>query len=198
MKKYLLFLACTLLYIACGGDDDAGSTTPSGGSEYLNVQNVDIPGGNTTATLSIQASSNCEWNITWTENWIHSISPTTGRGSQNATITVTTNPSSSTSRTAVVTVSNNGGTIKRDINVTQSPSSESLALSVTSLNFAYSAGSQTVTVTGNTQWNVVEADEEWFTVSPRTSSTESTVVTINVTENTSDNERKKVLKSIAR
>ncbi|MBO4802139.1 MAG: BACON domain-containing protein [Bacteroidaceae bacterium] len=193
MKKYLLFLACTLLYIACGGDDDGGGTTPSGGSEYLNVQNVDIPGGNTTATLSIQASSNCEWNITWTENWIRSISPTTGRGSQNATITVTTNPSSSTSRTAVVTVSNKGGTIKRDINVTQSPSSESLALSVTSLNFTYTAGSQTVTVTGNTQWNVVEADEEWFSVSPKTSSAESTVVTINVTENTSDNERKKVL-----
>ena len=193
MKKYFLFLACTLLYIGCGGDDDAGGNTLSGGSEYLNVQNVDIPGGNTTATLSIQASSNCEWTITWTENWIRSISPYSGRGSQNATITVTTNPFSSVSRTAVVTVSNNSGSIKRDINVTQSPSSESLTLSAKTLNFTYIAGSQTITVAGNTQWNLVEADEEWFSVSPRTSSSESTVVTVNVTENTSDYERKKVL-----
>ena len=45
MKERILFLFCTLLLVACGGGgDDGGGGTPSGGSEYLNVSNVDIPG----------------------------------------------------------------------------------------------------------------------------------------------------------
>ena len=187
MKKHFAFLLCAICLLACGGDDETGGDTPIGGSEYLNVQNVDIPGGNTTATLSIQASSNCEWNITWTESWIRSISPKTGRGSQNATITVATNPSSITSRTAVVTVSNNSGSITRSINLTQSPNAESLELSVGSLNFTKSAGSQDVTVTSNTHWTI-NGSANWLSLN-KSEGDDNGVVTISVQENTTESER---------
>ena len=85
MKRLFSLFTCTLLLLACGGGDDAGGGgTPTGGSEYLNVSNVDIPGGNTTATLNIQASQNCEWVISWNDSWIRSVSPTKGRGTRNA------------------------------------------------------------------------------------------------------------------
>lgn len=196
MRLNFNIILIAFVLIACGGGGDSGGggggDNPSGGSEYLNVRDVDIPGGNTTATLSIQASNNCEWTITWTENWIRSISPNSGRGSQNATITVTTNPSSSTTRTATVTVKNKSNTIVRNVVVTQSPNAETLSLSVSSLNFSNTTSSQTVTVTGNTQWTIVEEDD-WVTCSPRSSSRESEVVTISVKANTEDNQRTKVL-----
>ena len=191
MKKHFAFLLCAICLLACGGDDETGGDTPIGGSEYLNVQNVDIPGGNTTATLSIQASSNCEWNITWTESWIRSISPKTGRGSQNATISVATNPSSITSRTAVVTVSNNSGSITRSINLTQSPNAESLELSVSSLNFTKSAGSQEVTVTSNTHWTIT-GGANWVSLN-KTEGDDNGVVTISVQENMTESERSAIL-----
>ena len=191
MKKILLYLVGSLLFIACSGGGDGDGSTPFGSNEYLNVQNVEVPGGNTTATLNIQASNNCEWTITWTESWIRSISPASGRGSQNATITMTTNPSSNSSRTAVVTVSNKGGTITRNINVTQSPNAESLELSVTSLTFTKVAGNQNVTVTSNTHWTVT-GGASWLSLS-KSEGDGNGVVTVNVQENTTESERSSIL-----
>ena len=180
-----------LLLIACGGGDDGGSPTPSGGSEYLNVQNVDIPGGNTTATLYINASQNCEWTVTWSEAWIRSINPTKGRGSQNATINVTQNPSSTATRTAVITVKNTNGSIERNITVTQSPNAEALELSMTNIEFGSAADSREVTVTSNTHW-AITGQASWLTLN-KTEGDNNGSVRISVETNTAKTDRETVL-----
>jgi hypothetical protein len=190
MKK-ILFFACTLLFIAaCGGGDDAGDNNPTGGSEYLNVSNVDISGGNTTATLNIQASNNCEWVVSWSDSWIR-VSPATGRGSQNVTITVSVNPSSSTERIAIVTIKNTSGTIVRNITVTQSANVESLQLSTTTMNFTYAASNQDVTVTSNTHWTIT-GGADWLHLN-KTEGDNDGVVKISVDENTNESENTAVL-----
>jgi hypothetical protein len=193
MKKLATYLLMFILFIACGGGDDAGSGggTPSGGSEYLNVSNVDIPGGNTTATLNIQASNNCEWIISWNESWIRSISPTKGRGNQNATITVTVNPSSSAERTGVITVRNTNGTINRNVIITQSPNVESMELSVSTLNFSSDAGYQDVTITSNTHW-VITGAANWMSLNKTEGDNNGSVI-ITVTANPDKTERQAVL-----
>ena len=180
-----------LLLIACGGGDEGGNNTPSGGNEYLNVSNVDIPGGNTTATLYINASQNCEWLVTWTDSWIRSINPTKGRGSQNVSINVSQNPSSTATRTAAVRVSNISGTIVRDITISQSPNAESLELSMTAVNFTYSASSQDINVTSNTHWTV-NGSASWMMVS-KTEGDNNGSFTISVVENPTEIERSTVL-----
>ena len=180
-----------LLLIACGGGDDGGGPTPSGGSEYLNVQNVDIPGGNTTATLYINASQNCEWTVTWSEAWIRSINPTKGRGSQNATINVTQNPSSTATRTAVITVKNTNGTIERNVTVTQSPNAEALELSMTNIDFGSAADSREVTVTSNTHW-AITGQASWLTLN-KTEGDNNGSVRISVETNTAKTSRETVL-----
>ncbi|MBQ9204056.1 MAG: BACON domain-containing protein [Prevotella sp.] len=189
-KKKLLILFSALLLLACGGEDGGGGT-PSGGSEYLNVSNVDIPGGNTTATLAVSASPGCEWCVTWTDTWIRSISPSTGRGSQNATITISTNPSSSSERTAVVTVSNTNGSISRNVIVTQSPNTESLELSMSTMTFTNDASSQDVTVTSNTHWTVM-GTASWLTLN-KTEGDNNGSVRVAVEANTTESERRVVL-----
>jgi hypothetical protein len=191
MKKNILYLLYALLLVACGGGDDGGGNAPSGGNEYLNVQDVDIPGGNTTATLYITASQNCEWIITWSESWIRSINPTKGRGSQNATISVTLNPSSTATRTAVVKVSNVSGSIVRDVTITQSPNAEALDLSMSSMNFNYTTGSQDVTVTSNTHWTI-SGKASWMALSTMEGDNNGSV-TVTVEANKSKTEREAVL-----
>ena len=191
MKKILSYLFGALFLVACGGGDDAGGGTPSGGNEYLNVQNVDIPGGNTTATLYINASQNCDWVVSWSESWIRSINPTKGRGLQNATISVTLNPSSTATRTAVVTVKNTSGTIVRDVTITQSPNAESLDLSMSTMTFSYTASSQDVTVTSNTHWTV-NGSASWLTLST-TEGDNNGSVRVTVEANKSKQDREVVL-----
>lgn len=191
MKKYLLLMVAALLVICgCGGDDGGGGSA-SGGNEYLNVGNVDIAGGNTTATLSIQASNNCEWVVSSNDSWIRSISPTKGRGSQNVTLTVTVNPSSTGERTALVNVRTISGSISRDVTVTQSPSAESLELSMNTMTFTYSASSQEVTVTSNAHWTI-SGTASWLSMN-KTEGDGNGSVNISVEENTTDTERSMVL-----
>ena len=193
MKKLSSFILILMLLIACGGGDDAGGGggSSTGGSEYLNVSNVDIPGGNTTATLNIQASNNCEWVVSWSEPWIRSISPTKGRGNQNATITVTVNPSSSAERTGIITVRNTSGTISRNVTITQSPNVEALELSVLSLNFSNEAGYQDVTVTSNTHW-VITGATNWMSLNKTEGDNNGSVI-ITVNANPDKTERQAVL-----
>ena len=192
MRKLLLLICSLIFIISCGGGDDAGGGGgSSAGSEYLNVSDIDIPGGNTTATISIQASNNCDWVISWSEPWIRSVSPTKGRGSQNVTITVSTNPSSSAERTAVITVKNTSGSITRNVTLTQSPNAEALELSVSTLNFTSDAGHQDVTITSNTHWTVT-GTANWMSLN-KTEGDNNGSITITVEANSAKTERTAVL-----
>ena len=192
MKKIFCF-ACTLLLFACGGGDDAGGGgSQTGGSEYLNVSNVDIPGGNTTATLNIQASNNCEWVISWSDSWIRSITPAKGRGSQNATITVTTNPSSTKEQIAVITVRNLSGTIERFVAITQLPNTEVLSISPQDqINFSADGGSQEVTITSNTHWTIT-GKPNWVRISKTEGDGNGSII-VSVDSNTDNHNRETTL-----
>lgn len=160
MKNNLLFLFAILSLIACGGGGDEGGETPSGGNEYLNVSDITIPTGNTTATLYIKASANCEWTITCTESWV-SFSEKKGRGDLNVTITVTNNPSSTSSREAKVIIASKS--VSRTITITQSPNSEKLEISPTTMTFTSTTESQYATISSNTHWTV-SGGASWVTV----------------------------------
>lgn len=190
MKRIIYFFVCTLLLISCGGGGDGGGgDTPSGGSEYLNVPKDLVVGqGNTTTTLQISASQGLDWSVSSDQSWV-SFSQKNGRGSANITVTVTTNPSSSTARTANITVSSKSYT--RTCELKQEPNAAYLDLSVSSLTFTNTGGTQQVTITSNTDWTIVEPDEDWVTVSPRAKTSESTVVSVQVKENTTEAQLRK-------
>jgi hypothetical protein len=187
MKRNILYLFGLLLLIACGGGDDSGGGSSTGGSEYLNVSDIDIPGGNTTATLQVNASNNCDWVVSSSDSWIRSINPTKGRGSQNVTLTVQVNPSSSASRTAIVTVKNTSGTITRNVAVTQAPNAEQLTVAPASMNFTADGGTQEIVVTSNTHWSV-KGKPSWMSLS-KTEWDDSYSVVVTVETNTSTEAR---------
>lgn len=191
MNKYLSFIASVLLIGCSGGGENGGGDTPSGGSEYLNVSNVDITGDQTSATLSINASQNCSWTISYGDSWITNISPSSGRGSGSVTITTTINPSSSTSRSAIIKVSNSSGTIVRNITLTQSASKEYLELSVLSMEFTSNAETRDITISSNTHW-VVYGGANWITLN-KTEGDNNGTISIKIDENTSKDEREAVL-----
>ena len=181
MKRQIFFMFGILLFIACGGDD--GENSPIGGNEFLNVSPLDITlaGNQTETTLSIQASDNCDWVISYSDPMIRNITPTKGRGSQSVIVQLYENPKTS-ERTAVISVKNTSGTISRNPTITQLGNAESLALSETSLNFTSSAESKQVTINSNTHWTIT-GKTNWMTISSESGDGNGTI-TISVQENT--------------
>lgn len=189
MKKTILYLTGVLLLIACGGD---GESTSTSGTEYLNVRNLEIKGEQTRAELEINASPNCEWTITWSDSWILSITPTTGRGKVTAIITTDVNSSSISSRSADITIANENNSIIRNITITQSASNEYLELSNDSLIFSYEGGTLKVAVRSNTHWKI-EGGADWINQISPTEGNNDNTVTFNVGENYSSDEHKATL-----
>lgn len=195
MKKTILLLMSALAIIACGGGDDGGGSgsTPSGGNEFLDVDNVDIPGGNTTATLKISASQNCDWTVTWSESWIHSIMPSKGRGTQIATITVTANPSSTESRKAFIKVANADGSIERKVTIVQSPNGTltDFRLSTSELSANAPSGTVQFNIIGNAEWTIA-SNKSWATPSTMSGSG-SVSISVSLADNTSEESREAII-----
>lgn len=160
MKQSIIFLITILSLMACsGGDDGGGGSTPSGGSEYLDGE-IKLS-DQITAILTVNASQNCQWVITWSDDGIQSVSPTTGRGSREVTIKLEENPSFKSERTMIIRLANVSETILRPLTITQPKSTEYVRLTPSSLpTFSNSGGYQDVTITSNTTWNV-SVSEDW-------------------------------------
>lgn len=190
MNRIFLYLLSLSLLLACSGGDSSNDS-PSGGSEYLNVSDIVVQGDQTSATLNINASQNCSWTITWADSWISSISPYSGRGNGSAMITVSTNPSSHSSRSATIKVSNSSGNIVRTITLTQTANKETLDISVSSMEFDYKAETRNVTITSNTHW-LITGGANWLSLSGNEGDNNGNV-SISVDENTSKDPRETVL-----
>ncbi|KPA11778.1 secreted protein containing APHP domain protein [Candidatus Magnetomorum sp. HK-1] len=130
--------------------------TQSSAPERLDVsptsKNFNYTGGNDSVTVS----SNLSWNATENTDWI-AVSKT----GNSVSIQCDANDTIS-QRSATITVS--GGSLSRQIQVTQSPAPERLDVSPTSKNFSYSGGSVSINVSTNISWNVTETTG-WLSVS---------------------------------
>jgi len=194
MKKNILYLLVLLALLACGGDDGGGGSA-SGGNEYLNVNNVDITGDKTSATLSIQASPNCDWTISCSESWVSNIAPSSGRGSREVNITLSgVNPSSTMSRTAPITIRNASGSITRTITLTQTANEEYIEIAGDATqSFSKKADSREVAIRSNTHWTVsITGNTEWISFTPTEGDNDGSIK-LSVTENNTSEERQAVI-----
>jgi hypothetical protein len=153
------------------------------GNETLSVspdnQNVTAAAGSTTFTIS----SNTSWTITDNATWL-TVNPTSGSNDGTITATYTAN-SSTTARTATITVSGTGVS-DQQVTVTQSGIA---TLSVTPANrdVTAAAGSTTFSITSNSSWTVTD-NATWLTVNP-TSGNNNGTITATYTANTSGTAR---------
>lgn len=191
MKQKLLSFACTLfIIIACSGDGGTGG----GGSEYLNVNNGNstlvATSDQTSVTLIIKASQGCEWKVTWddSQTWIRSISPVSGRGDKEVTISL--NPNTTVNdHTTTLTISNTNGDIpNRTVTLQQLKGSVSLSLGSSLQTFSGDGDTQQFSVKSNTSWQV-SGFNDWCHADGTTSGNGDGTVTVRVDANTTESNR---------
>ena len=110
MKRIYIVSSVILLLVCSCVKSGNGEDMPTAGLEYIDVPNkVDIQGEETSTSITISASDNCNWIVSCSDPLVSNISPTSGRGDGNVTITTTVNPTSLSSRSAIVNVRNSDG-----------------------------------------------------------------------------------------
>lgn len=191
MNRSLYIPLLLVLLTACGGGGGSSSDI-TGSKDYINAQDVVIPGNNTQATLQI--SANCSWTITEEIEWL-SVNPQQGSGSQNVTLTTTgINPSSTEERIGTLIITNNAGAEHR-VTVKQLVATETMQTNVSTLTFSEGKSFQDFIITSNNQWRIT-GQTEWLYLSQYEGSGSATV-RVNVEANNSANTREAVLRITA-
>ena len=192
MKRiYIVSSVILLLVCSCVKSGD-GEDMPTAGLEYIDVPNkVDIQGEETSASIAINASDNCNWTVSCSDPLVSNISPTSGSGDGVVVITTSVNPTSLSSRNATINIRNHDGTIVRTVPITQFASKEYLELSLTTIEFSKNTEARDVTLSSNTRWNIT-GGANWITLS-KTEGENNDVFSITVDENTSYDKRETVL-----
>jgi hypothetical protein len=129
--------------------------TQSPAPERLEVSPTSKNFNYTGGSDSVNVSSNLSWNVTESTNWL-----TVSKTSASFSIQCDANDTTS-QRSATITVS--GGSLSKQVQITQGPAPEKLEINPTSKIFSEAGGSVTINVSANISWNVSE-NETWLSI----------------------------------
>ena len=163
--KIWILAALVLSLSACSSDEDASSKASE---ELLNVERA-VAFGPTETSWEVKIVADCAWEVTALDNtgWQDlSVSPRSGEG--NGVLVLTTEENhSSQDRTAVLTLSTKNG-LKQNVTIQQTRSGADLSINQDAFEFNDIAGTQTLTVNCNTDWEILGvsdlsgADTNWL------------------------------------
>ena len=191
-RIYLVIFSSILLFASSCVKSEVDENMPKAGSDYLEVnENIFIKGEQTSTTLSIDASDNCNWTVSCSDALVSNISPSSGKGNGSVTITTTANPSALSSRSATISVKNSSGAIDRKITFTQAASDEYIKLSETEMEISSKGETRNVTISSNTHWTIT-GGADWITLN-KTEGENNSDVSITIAESTSKEDREAVL-----
>ena len=142
-------------------------------------------------TYTFTVFSNVAWTVSDNADFV-SVSPVSG--SNNATLTITYDENTTTdTRAGVITVT--GGGFSRQNTLTQTGKAVELALARLTESVAKEAGSYTLALTSNTDWNISD-NQTWVSVSPSVGLGDGTL-TVSYSENLTAETREAVIEAQA-
>ena len=153
-------------------------------------------------TKTFQVTTNAIWSITDNvyADWI-SYTPNSGNGSATISVTLKANPSSTTTRSATLTITAKGFT-PITVNITQErgavTTASQLSIDTGTLNFTAESSMKSFEITANTPWSITghESVSSWLTVSPLSGNGNATIM-VTTMANTSTTDLRNITLTIS-
>lgn len=165
--------SCTITVSATGATSRTVTVTQEGTAPSLTVTPLELSFGASGGNQSVTVMSNTSWTISESCDWI-AVSPTSGSNNGSFTVTASAN-TTTTTRSCSITVSATGTTSKTVVvNQEGATITPTLTVNPTTLSFSISGGNQTVIVSSNVNWTVLE-NCDWLLVSPESGSNNSAI-----------------------
>ena len=196
MKKILIILtvlATVMLTSSCqkelpdeiknvdvsqGGQIPTPTPTPAAELKVSELGQFGAKGGQQTVTITATEA----WTLSKSagSDWL-TVKTTSGKaGTSQVDLSASENIDTK-SRTATITVKS--GKLSKDVEITQSAANSELKLNKNDLSFTATGGSDSFTITSNTNWSVT-SNQTWCTVSTSSGSNNATIM-VNLSENAS-------------
>ena len=195
-KDFLWSLLATMMvgllsvtFTACN-DDDPDSELTISSPENLSISLNANGDGDKTITVS---ASHTDWSADVSyvnvSGWLTLGSP----NGSSISFTVTENTTTSPRTAKVKIIAQANASLNKEVTVTQAGADGVIDVSLSSVEFESEGGSQTVTVTSNSEWNA-SGNQGWLTVSPSyssapTSGSGTTSATLTASENKTNSDR---------
>ena len=191
-KIFITILASLPLVAGLTGCKSDDETQAKPAKEILKVEGGDIEIRANEESKDVAITADCAWTVTYDGGDFGSklsVQPLKGNG--NGTLVITTDQNSTLSdRTATITLTSDGG-LKQKITVRQTSSDPGLTITKKLYEFdAIPSASQLLTISSNTNWNIViPTGVDWIHLSNTSGSAGSTPVDITVDEIQTDADR---------
>ena len=150
---------------------------------YIETEQTELSFNAAGGSQNLSVLSNTNWTVSSAPSWI-TVSPSQGEGDGSVKVTASDNPYT-TNRSGVVHLTQTGLSI--DVAVSVSQAGKTFNVNTTVLNFEDKQSTQTIDIQTDGTWTA-SASESWITISP-TSNSSNSILSVTVSENTSDNER---------
>lgn len=177
----------TNITISGNGASIAGPVTQAGAILTVSPTVVAL-GYNSGSNTNLNVESDINWSISGIPSWL-SVVPS--NGTKNVVVRITaqsTNPSTSSNRSANLTVT--AGAITKQVSVSQDPTPAQFDVTPKVLSLGSAQGSSgQFTVEANTNWNITSFPS-WLSVSPQSGSGNATVTLETTSTNTATSSRK--------
>jgi hypothetical protein len=176
-----------IVTITGGGITRTVTVSQSGISSNLEVIPTNLTiGAILNSTAQIDINSNVNWTANDNATWL-SLTPVSGSNNGTISLTVTSANTSTSIRSAMVTIT--GGGITRTVSVAQDGASLYLDVTPSSLTIGASLNStEQITVSSNVNWSASD-NAPWLSVSPISGSNSGTITLTAISANTSSNSR---------
>ena len=142
---------------------------------YLTIDSHEVNFNATSYSQIIKITSNVNWQAEWdSQEWL-TVTPESGNGNANITLTVMKNTGGA--RTAVITIKASGLEPHTIITVAQL-AAPYLTVDSHEVNFNATSYSQAIKITSNVSWEAESDSKEWLTVTPANGSDNETILLV--------------------
>lgn len=156
--------------------------TQSSSEKYLSTSVESLDFRSQGETIKFQVLTNTAWNIKTSNSWCQ-VSPVSGIGEQEITVSIASNPTSNKRSASLTITSTDIGVNPVEVKITQEPGEDAvLTINEESITFPSQGGAKIVQIKSNISWYAVCA-YDWCSVSPTTSVTGNGEISIIVEQN---------------
>ena len=188
LKTYLISfaIALPLFATACSDKNEKEVVNPSSKEVSVTVSPESFSPDFNSQTLDLSVKADADWSIRTDASWV-SLRPAGGVKNEETNVKISIDANKEfDSRTAVLSITS-GGNIVKSINITQGYVTNAYS-SKSSITLSGEAGKQEFIITSNADWTLT-TDADWLSIQPASGSKGDTTVTVNATENETDDSR---------